>query len=355
MDLKVGIVGMPNVGKSTLFQTLTKKQVDIANYPFCTIEPNIGVVSVPDFRLQKLAEFSNSKKVISAVVEFVDIAGLIKGAHEGEGLGNQFLSHIREVNAIIYVLRAFKNDNIINVQDNVDPIESKAILDTELLLKDLDMVDKRLVSLQKEVRSGNSESKKDLVVFEKIKLNLEKGVQVRDIDFDELEKKQLKNYSFLTNKPCLYLLNGVDEEIDKNLIDFFETNHLPFLIIDVKSEFETINMTKEERVLLGMTEDNELDILIRRSYSLLDLITFFTTGVEETRAWTINRGEKAPAAGAVIHSDFETKFIKANVISWASLLECGSFENARSKGLLRVEGKEYIVNDGDVMEFKHGQ
>ncbi len=354
MDLKVGIVGMPNVGKSTLFQTLTKKQVDIANYPFCTIEPNIGVVSVPDFRLKKLAEFSKSKKTISAVVEFVDIAGLIKGAHEGEGLGNQFLSHIREVNAIVYVLRAFKNDNIINVQEEIDPIESKAILDTEMLLKDLEMVDKRIASLIKEIKSGNTTSKKEVVVFEKIKTNLEKGVQVRDIDFDEQEKELIKNYSFLSGKPCLYLLNGTDDNVDKDLIQFFETNHLPFLIVDVKTEFDTINMSKEERLSLGLTEDNELDILIKRSYSLLDLITFFTTGEEETRAWTIRKGEKAPAAGGTIHSDFENKFIKANVIAWDVLLECGSFEQARNKGLLRMEGKEYVVKDGEVMEFKHG-
>lgn len=346
---------MPNVGKSTLFQTLTKKQVDIANYPFCTIEPNIGVVSVPDFRLNKLSNFSKSKKTISAIVEFVDIAGLIKGAHEGEGLGNQFLSYIREVNAIIYVLRAFKNDNIINVLDDIDPIESKAILDTELLLKDLDMVDKRINSLQKEVRSSAVNSQKELVIFEKIKNNLEKGVQVRDIDLDDQEKNIIKNYSFLTFKPCLYLLNGVDDNIDKKFINFFETNHLPFLMVDVKTELETINMSKEERKMLGLTEDNELDILIKRSYSLLDLITFFTTGEDETRAWTIKRGEKAPGAGAVIHSDFEEKFIKANVISWDMLLDCGSFENARSKGLIRQEGKEYIVQDGDVIEFKHGQ
>jgi len=284
MDLKVGIVGMPNVGKSTLFQTLTKKQVDIANYPFCTIEPNIGVVSVPDYRLDKLSEFSKSKKTISAIVEFVDIAGLVKGANEGEGLGNQFLSHIREVNAIVYVLRAFKNDNIINVMDNINPIESKNVLDTELLLKDLDTVEKRLVSLVKETKSGNSESKKELLVFEKLKSNLDKGIQMRDIDLDEKEKDFLKNYSFLTNKPCLYLLNGVDEDVDQNIISFFESNNYPYLIIDVKTEFDVANMTREERETLGLPLESELDILIRRSYKLLDLITFFTTGEDETRA-----------------------------------------------------------------------
>jgi len=314
MDLKVGIVGMPNVGKSTLFQTITKKNVDIANYPFCTIEPNIGIVSVPDYRINQLAEFSNSKKVISAIVEFVDIAGLVKGANEGEGLGNQFLSHIREVNAIVYVLRAFKNDKIINVQDNVDPIESKNILDTELLLKDLDTVDKRLQSLERESRTGNIDSIKEKTVFEKVKEHLNRGIQIRDIDLDDKEKIILKNYSFLTNKPCLYLLNGVDEEVDQKIISFFESNNFPYLIIDVKTEFEAACMSTEERELLGLPCESELDILIRRSYKLLDLITFFTTGEDETRAWTIKYGTLAPEAGGVIHSDFETKFIKANVI-----------------------------------------
>lgn len=355
MDLKVGIVGMPNVGKSTLFQTLTKKQVDIANYPFCTIEPNIGVVSVPDYRLDKLTEFSNSKKTISAIVEFVDIAGLVKGANEGEGLGNQFLSHIREVNAIVYVLRAFKNDNIINVLDDVDPIGAKNVLDTELILKDLDTVEKRLISLEKEAKTGNADSKKELVVFGKLKDNLNKGIQIRDIDLDDKEKICLKNYSFLTNKPCLYLLNGVDEDVDPKILSFFESNNYPYLIIDVKTEFDVASMTREEREMLGLQTESELDILIRRSYKLLDLITFFTTGEDETRAWTIRNGTMAPEAGGAIHSDFEHKFIKASVIDWKKLIDCGSFEKARSLGLLRSEGKEYLVKDGDVIEFKHGQ
>ena len=346
---------MPNVGKSTLFQTLTKKQVDIANYPFCTIEPNIGVVSVPDYRLDKLVNFSNSKKVIPAIVEFVDIAGLVEGANKGEGLGNQFLSHIREVDAVIYVLRAFENNNIINVLENIDPIEAKNILDTELLLKDLDTVEKRLFSLAKEVRAGGADAKKELAVFEKIKDNLNKGIQIRDVNLDDSEKLILKNYAFLTNKPCLYLLNGIDEEVDPKIISFFESNNYPYLIIDIKTEFDVVSMSKEERETLGLSIESELDILIRRSYKLLNLITFFTTGEDETRAWTINNGTLAPQAGGVIHTDFETKFIKASVIDWKKLLDCGSFEKARALGLIRSEGKEYMVNDGDVIEFKHGQ
>ncbi len=346
---------MPNVGKSTLFQTLTKKQVDIANYPFCTIEPNIGVVSVPDYRLDKLTEFSNSKKTIPAVVEFVDIAGLVEGANKGEGLGNQFLSHIREVDAIIYVLRAFENNNIINVLENIDPIEAKNILDTELVLKDLDTVEKRLFSLAKEVRAGGADAKKELAVFEKLRDNLNKGIQIRDINLDDKEKLILKNYSFLSNKPCLYLLNGVDEQVDPKIISFFESNNYPYLIIDIKTEFDVVSMSKEERETLGLSIESELDILIRRSYKLLNLITFFTTGEDETRAWTINNGTLAPQAGGVIHSDFETKFIKANVIDWKKLIECGSFEKARALGLIRSEGKEYMVIDGEVIEFKHGQ
>ena len=284
MKLSVGIVGLPNVGKSTLFQTITKKQVDIANYPFCTIEPNVGVVSVPDFRLGKLTEFSKSAKTIPAVIEFYDIAGLVKGAHEGEGLGSQFLSHIRETNAIIYVLRTFKNSNIINNQEVVDPLGAKEILDTELMLKDLDTVNKRISSLEREKKSGSKEAVIEYEVFVKLKPGLESGKQIRDLDLNEDEKKLIKQYQFLTDKPCLYLLNGRDEEVDPVVIQYFLDHKLNYVIIDVKTEFDVADLSLEERELMGITSKPELDQLIQESYRLLNLISFFTTGTDETRA-----------------------------------------------------------------------
>lgn len=284
MKLSIGIVGLPNVGKSTLFQTITKKQVDIQNYPFCTIEPNVGIVAVPDIRLDKLANFSKSAQIIPAVVKFIDIAGLVKDAHKGEGLGNQFLSHIREVDAIIYVLRAFRNPNIIDVKNKIDPIEEKEILDTELLLKDLETVNKRLISLEKEKKSGSKEAALEFDIFTKLKGNLEQGKKIRDIDFSEEEQDILQQYQFLTNKPCLFLLNGKDEEVDPAVIQYFNERQLNYLIIDVKTEFDVADLNQEERELMGVTTKPELDLLIQESYKLLNLISFFTTGKDETRA-----------------------------------------------------------------------
>ena len=354
MKLSIGIVGLPNVGKSTLFQTITKKQVDIQNYPFCTIEPNVGVVFVPDERLEKLALFSHSAKIIPAVVEFVDIAGLVKGANQGEGLGNKFLSHIREVDAIIYVLRAFKNPNIINVSNNIDPIAEKEILDTELMLKDLETVNKRIGSLEKEKKSRLKEAMIEYDIFMKLKLGLEAGKQIRDLELDTDEQNIIKQYQFLTNKSCLYVLNGKDEEVDTSIIDYFVNNKLDYLIIDIKTEFDIADLNEEERSLMGITSKPELDLLIQKAYTILNLISFFTTGKDETRAWTIVRGTKAPQAAGVIHGDFEKYFIRADVISWDKLLEALSWERAKSLGIVRSEGKEYIVQDGDVLEIKHG-
>jgi len=332
MSLSIGIVGLPNVGKSTLFKTLTKKQVLIANYPFATIDPSVGVVLVPDERVDKLAELSNSAKKIYATVDFVDIAGLVKGASEGEGLGNKFLANIRETDAIVYVLRAFKNADIINTQDEINPIKEKEILDVELILKDLETLEK--------VLGKNTE--KEISVLKKAKDFLVQQKVLVDCEFSEEEKAILKNFSLLTLKPRLYLLNGKEEEIDSRCLSGL-TN---YLIIDVQLGYEADEA--------GMPELLKTDVLIKKAYELLGLITFLTTGEDETRAWTIRKGDTAPLAGAAIHTDFLNKFVKAEVVFWKDLLEAGSYAKAREQGKIRTEGKEYVVKDGDVIEFKHG-
>lgn len=353
MPFSIGIVGLPNVGKSTLFQTITKKQVNIANYPFCTIDPNVGVVAVPDARVDKLAELTRSAKKIYATIEFCDIAGLVKGANKGEGLGNKFLAHIRETDAIVYILRAFSKKDIINVQSGIDPIADKDILDTELILKDLETVDKRLDNLEKNIRARDKEAIKEFDALKKIKGLLEQGKILNEQNFTEEEKKSVCLYQLLTMKPRIYLLNGKDEEVPKEIIEEFKKNNSQFLIIDILTEFEAVGLNKEERIEFGLPEETELDALIKKAYEILGLVTFFTTGSDETRAWTIRKGEKAPQAGGVIHSDFESNFIKADVINWKNLIDVGGFAKAREKGLIRVEGKEYVVLDGDVIEIKH--
>lgn len=362
MSLSIGIVGLPNVGKSTLFKTLTKKQeVLIANYPFATIDPNVGVVLVPDERVDKLAELSKSKKKIYATLDFVDIAGLVKGASQGEGLGNKFLSHIREVDAVLYVLRAFKNADIINTQNDVNPLRDKEILDVELIFKDLDTINKRIDSLAGDVRQSKKEAikedrtlrkAKDYLMQEKV-LCLPAGRQATSLFTDE-EKLILKGLNLLTIKPQLFLLNGREDEIDKNILQEFDNNGWQYLIVDIQSELESEGMTAEERMEVGLPLLSETDILVKKSYELLNLITFLTTGEDETRAWTIKRGDTAPIAGSAIHSDFQTKFVKAEVVFWEDLLACGGYPKAREQGKLRTEGKEYVVKDGDVIEFKHG-
>jgi len=334
MPLSIGIVGLPNVGKSTLFQTLTKKQIDRANYPFCTIDPNVGVVTVPDQRVDKLAELTKSAKKIYTTIEFIDIAGLVEGANEGEGLGNKFLANIREVDAVLYILRIFKNENIINTQDQIDPLKAKEILDTEMALKDL-------ATLKKVEIAGRARN------------ILEKGDMLFG-NISEQEEEILKQYQLLTLKPRLYLLNGSEKELTSEVKEKFEKNNWPYLIIDVLNEFEMDGLSQEEKNDLGVTEDSGLDSLIKESYKLLDLITFLTTGSDETRAWTIKRGSLAPQAGGTIHTDFEKNFIKADTINWQDLINLGSTAQAREKGLIRIEGKDYIVKDGDVIEIKHG-
>jgi len=353
MPLSIGIVGLPNVGKSTLFQTITKKEVNKANYPFCTIDPSVGVVAVPDERVEKLAELTRSVKKINTTIEFYDIAGLVKGANKGEGLGNKFLANIRETDAIVYVLRAFTNKDIINTQLEIDPIADKDILDMELILKDLETVDKRLNSLRKDIKAKNKEAIRESDVLTRVKDFLEKGDILSEQEFMDEEKKIIYSYQLLTMKPRLYLLNGKDEEVPLKIIEEFEKNNWQFLIVDILAEFEAIGLNKEERTEFDLPKETELDILIKKAYQVLGLVTFFTTGEDETRAWTIENGQKAPQAGGAIHSDFESHFIKADVINWKDLIDIGGFIKAKEKGLIRTEGKEYIVADGDVIEIKH--
>ena len=351
--LSIGIVGLPNVGKSTMFQAITKKQVDCANYPFCTIDPNVGVVAVPDERVDKLAELTQSAKKIYATVEFVDIAGLVKGAHQGEGLGNQFLANIRETDATAYVWRIFGNASVVNTQETIDPLRDKEILDTELSLKDLESVEKRVANLQKEVKSGDKNIAKELAVMQRALDFLREGKILSEQDWSEEEMKVLKPYQLLTLKPRLYILNGYENEASASFIEIFKKNNWPFLVIDILGEFEGADLTAQERAEVGLPEFSQLDVLIKKCYEVLGLITFLTTGPDETRAWTIKKSFKAPQAAGVIHTDFESNFIRAEVVNWQDLLDNGGFAKAREKGLIRTEGKEYVVKDGDVMEIRH--
>ena len=331
MKLSIGIVGLPNVGKSTLFKLLTKNEVNIANYPFCTIDPNIGIVPVPDERLDKLAELSKSAKKIPAVVEFYDIAGLVRGAYKGEGLGNQFLGHIKEVNAIVKVLRCFKGDEIIHVENSVDPIRDIEIINTELIFKDLEAVERRLKKAEAEARSGSNADLKNLETLKKIKAKLDGGKLVSEFR----EEAVIKEMQLLTAKKQLYLLNGREEDVPQSLKDKIKALGADFIITDLSTA-------------------QKLDDLIAAAYRILNLISFFTTGEDETRAWTIERGVKAPQAAGVIHTDFEKKFIRAEVINWQKLIEAHGWSPAKAKGLIKLEGKEYVVKDGDVIVVRHG-
>jgi GTP-binding protein YchF len=344
MSFSVGIVGLPNVGKSTLFKALTKKKVDVAAYPFTTIHPNYGVVTVPDERLKKIAEIIKPEKVTPTVIEFIDIAGLVKGAAKGEGLGNQFLAQIRNCDAVLEVVRAFEAADIEHVAGEINPGRDIEIVKTELLLKDLETLENLLKKFEKDIKSKDKTVSKKFNLLTRVKEQVSQGKSVAEIDLTEEEKTEIKEYQFLTAKPVLYILN-TDKKPE------FLKPEVKHLAMNLKEEEEISELNESETQELGI--NSSLDRLISDCYNILDLITFFTvTGGKETRAWTIGRGASAPQAGGRVHSDFEEKFIKAEVINWQKLVEAQSWSKARELGWLKTVGKEYIVEDGDVIEFR---
>lgn len=358
MGLKIGIVGLPNVGKSTLFNALVKgSKAEAANYPFCTIEPNVGIVEVPDERMAPLAEVSKSKKIVPTVIEFVDIAGLVRGASKGEGLGNQFLAHIRECDAIAMVVRFFEDGNITHVEGKIDPLSDIETIETELQLADITTVEKRLFSVEKELKSGSKESKLIHSGLQKIKDVLYDGKNARETKLDDMEQDALKGLQLMTQKPILYIANVSEEE----LAHFDEIKerpgfeNIPLIPISARIESELNELSEEEKKeyleTLGI-DDTGLNHLIKKAYETLGLITYFTSGEPETRAWTIKKGFTAPQAAGVIHTDFEKGFIAAEVIPWQDLFAQGGWSGAKAKGLVRTEGKTYIMQDGDVCLFR---
>ncbi len=360
--MKLGIVGLPNVGKSTLFNSITKAGAECANYPFCTIEPNVGVVPVPDERLDALAKMYNPEKVTHAVIEFVDIAGLVKGASKGEGLGNKFLSHIRETDAICEVVRCFNDSNIVHVDGSIDPVRDIETINLELIFADIETVNKRLDKARKNLKASKS-YQEEVDLLERIKENLENGISARALSFNEDEQKLVKDMFLLTTKPILYIANISEEQIENAENDEMvlkvkeyaskENAEVIPLCVKIEEELSGLDDSDKKEMLeaLGL-EESGLDKVIKKSYDLLGLMSFLTAGEPEVRAWTIKKGTKAPQAAGKIHSDIERGFIKAEVISFDDLMNCGSMVTAKEKGLVRQEGKEYVMQDGDIVLFK---
>ena len=361
MALQCGIVGLPNVGKSTLFNCLSSAKAENANYPFCTIEPNVGMITVPDERLNKISDLVNPQKIIPTTVEIVDIAGLVKGASKGEGLGNQFLGNIRNTDAILHVVRCFDDDNITHVDGSIDPVRDKEIIDTELQLKDLESIEAKILKVKKLAETGNKEAKTVYEVVSQIKSTLEQGKSARSIDLDQNQLKLIKDLNLLTLKPVLYVCNVDDASVvngnkhTETFIKSVKNENAQIMFVSAEIESDMIDMEEEDKMMfledMGLQESG-VNRIIKSAYQLLNYQTYFTAGEKEVRAWTITQGDTAPQAAGVIHTDFEKGFIRAEVIAYEDYIEFGSEAKCREAGKLRVEGKDYIVKDGDIMHFR---